>query len=152
MNKKNFYLAMPAALFLIVILVAGCSEPDILDMNLNNYRSLAMHIHPNISIEILGEKITIPQNIGASREFMSVIHTHEANGVLHVESPKPHQFMLGDFFTIWGKPFNESCILDHCIDSNHTLKVLVNGKEAKTFRDTPLLENQHITILYSRMP
>ena len=39
---------------------------------------------------------------------MEVLHTHNADGVIHIEPDTPAQarvYSIGDFFTIWGKPF-----------------------------------------------
>jgi hypothetical protein len=33
-------------------------------------------------------------------------HTHEADGIIHIESPVPHSFTLGEFFDVWGQPLS----------------------------------------------
>lgn len=32
------------------------------------------------------------------------LHTHSADGIIHVESPVQRTYTLGDFFDIWGQP------------------------------------------------
>ncbi len=123
---------------------------DILSVNLREHKNLALHIHPTVEIEILGKPYFIPPNIGISNSGMRVIHTHEQGGVLHVESPYPHQFYLKDFFTVWGKTFNEKCIVNYCTDENHALKVFVNGAQSNLFEAIPLRDGQKIKIVYAQ--
>jgi hypothetical protein len=53
------------------------------------------HIHPVLTINILGEKYTIPDNIGITQKCMSSIHTHEKEeGKLHVEAQVEKAFTL----------------------------------------------------------
>jgi len=41
---------------------------------------------------------------------------------------------LGYFFNQWGKPFNETCILDKCLLTNSSsLKMFVNGERNYDF-------------------
>jgi hypothetical protein len=32
------------------------------------------------------------------------LHTHDATGIIHVESPDARTYTLGNFFDIWGQP------------------------------------------------
>src|SRR3989338_6923441 len=107
----------------VIILLQACSqtEQDVLNLNLQEYKSLALHIHPELEIEVFGEKQIIPGNIGISPEGMKAIHTHEPDRILHVESPYPHQFVIGDFFKIWGERFDSKCIFNLCEDEGHEL-------------------------------
>jgi hypothetical protein len=34
------------------------------------------------------------------------LHTHAADGVIHIESPVQRTYKLGEFFDIWGQPLN----------------------------------------------
>ena len=111
--------------------------------------SLALHIHPTLEIVINGQQQVIPANIGITGRGMRVIHTHDTTGKLHIESPKPFQFHLKDFFTIWGKDFNSTCIFDYCADETHDMKVYANGAEAKEPEQVPLRDLDRIEIIYS---
>jgi len=134
---------------LAVLLTACASQPEnILDINLKDHNKLALHIHPILQIEINGQQQMIPANIGISSEGMRVIHTHDATGTLHVESPTPHQFYLQDFFTIWGKEFSDQCIFQHCENETHDLKMYVNGEESGLFGALPLRDKDIIRIVY----
>jgi len=140
-------------LFLIFLFVlSGCSEKneDLLMIHLTEHKNLALHIHPILEIEILGEKQIIPGNIGISDRGMRVIHTHEPDGILHIESPYPHQFYLADFFTIWGRNFDSSCVFNYCVDENHSLKVFVNGAENDQYWNIALYDKDKIKIVHER--
>jgi hypothetical protein len=107
-----------------------------------------MHIHPHLDIIILGEKQAIPGEIGLSSNYHNVIHTHDPDGILHVESPITRTFYLKEFFAVWDKKFDDRCIFDHCADNEHNLKVYVNDKEDARFGDIVLEDNQNISIVY----
>tara|TARA_Y100000310_G_scaffold302635_1_gene340220 strand:- start:58450 stop:58701 length:252 start_codon:yes stop_codon:yes gene_type:complete len=81
---------------------------------------------------------------------MKVIHTHDATGKLHVGAPFPHQFFLGDFFTILGETFNSECIFDNCIDENHELLVFVDGVKSDKYEKVPLKDGGKIRIVYAK--
>ena len=107
-------------------------------------------MHPAVDIEVLGQKQKIPKGIGITDKFMRVIHTHDETGVLHVESPYPHQFYLKDFFTIWNRTFNSTCIFEYCADGDNTLEVFVNGAKSSDFDNIPLREHDKISIVYRK--
>lgn len=77
---------------------------------------LAVHIHAHLSIFDHGRQIAVPYAIGFVRPFrvengfvdaargIYWLHTHDATGIIHVESPDPRPYTLGNFFDIWGRP------------------------------------------------
>ncbi len=144
-------IKISSILLFLPLLIACTIQPtheEILQLNLKDHNEMALHIHPKIEIEILGEKQTIPENIGITEKGMHAIHTHESDGKLHLESPYPTQFYLKDFFTIWGKTFNKNQIFFYTTDDKHTLKVYLNGKEDNRFSDIPLKDDDVIKIVY----
>ncbi len=151
MQKKYFHYLL---ILLIVAVVAVALWPgkkapgDILSINMMNEKNVIYHIHPKIEIEILGEALEIPPNVGVSPNGMKVIHTHDGSGVIHVESPVVHQFYLKDFFTIWGKTFNSQCIVDNCVDDEHVLEFFVNDVPRTEFENYPLQNEDVLRIVY----
>jgi hypothetical protein len=123
----------------LLFLLAACTSP---------VATSPLHIHPHLEIDILGVKQAIPAGIGLSPNNHSVIHTHEEDGTLHVESSVPRTFYLKEFFNIWGKKFDNQCIFEYCNDAEHELKVYVNGKEDTRFGDIVLEKDQNIRIVY----
>ena len=104
------------------------------------------HIHPHLEIIINGKQQDIPANIGINLACMHPIHTHDASGALHVESPETRDFTLADFFAVWGKPFSKSQILDSAVDGSHIIKVAVNGAPVDTYENTVLRDKDQIVI------
>jgi hypothetical protein len=149
MKKTILFLVM-----IMVIVLIGCSSQskdpkDPLDINLKEHKNVALHIHPTLEIEILGQRQSIPANIGITNAGMRIVHTHDSSGKLHVESPKPIPVYLGNFFTIWGKDFSRDCIFDKCVDEDHTLEMFVNGAENSQFDALLMQDGDQIKIVYS---
>ena len=144
-------LIIAAGLFFMLKALAGTTPDtpeDLLQYTMKEHTNIALHVHPQLEIEILGKQYPIPANIGISEAGMRVIHTHDATGTLHVESPYPHQFSLKDFFTIWGKTFNQQCIFEYCSDEQHELIFTANGIPNDQYENIPLRDLDKIKIIY----
>ena len=74
-----------------------------------------------------GSNSTPPANIGVSGGIwmnhtldpfgptgFSPISTRDSSGTIYIESNYPAVFTFGDFFNIWGEPFNSSCAWYYC--------------------------------------
>lgn len=111
----------------------------------------ALHIHQHIDLSINGQPVAIPSEIGINRieGFISQIHTHDASGIIHVESNAVRTFNLGQFFDIWGVRFTASCIGAYCADTTRMLKVYVNGLLVSGDpRALALAAHQEIMVVY----
>jgi len=108
------------------------------------------HIHPKLRIIIDGVQQNIPTGIGVKPECMNPVHTHESDGTVHVESPIKVDFTLGDFFTIWGKTFNQNQILDSVVSADTRIIVTVNGQVVDTYENTILDDKDEIIINYTK--
>jgi hypothetical protein len=81
---------------------------------------LDFHIHAHLTIFIAGAPRQIPYGIGIAppievestsrgrfaaggAEFFW-LHTHVADGIIHIESPVERTYTLGNFFDIWNEP------------------------------------------------
>jgi hypothetical protein len=77
------------------------------------------HIHAHLTIFVNGAPRQVPAAIGipgasaqntAQGPFISSgtcfywLHTHAADGIIHIESPVQRTYTLGDFFDEWGQP------------------------------------------------
>jgi hypothetical protein len=77
------------------------------------------HIHVHLTVFVNGAARQIPAAIGipgaqaentptgpfiASGSCFYWLHTHAADGIIHIESPVHRTYTLGDFFDIWGQP------------------------------------------------
>lgn len=77
---------------------------------------LNVHIHAHLAIFLNGEQIAVPYAIGVVKPFkvengfvgtgsgIYWLHTHDATGIIHIESPDARAYTLGNFFNIWGRP------------------------------------------------
>ena len=77
------------------------------------------HIHAHLAIFVNGKAWQIPAAIGipgaqaqqtpngpyiATGSCFYWLHTHAADGIIHIESPVQRTYTLGDFFDEWGQP------------------------------------------------
>lgn len=79
---------------------------------------LKVHVHAHLSLFSKGQQIAIPYGIGIVKPFqvnngfvgmgrgIYWLHTHDATGIIHVESPDDRRYTLGNFFDIWGQPLS----------------------------------------------
>ena len=81
---------------------------------------LAFHIHAHLTVFVAGSPRQIPYGVGiapplevestASGPFavggsaFFWLHTHAADGIIHIESPIERTYTLGNFFDIWSEP------------------------------------------------
>lgn len=122
-----------------------------------------IHWHPQLTIYIKGKKQDIPSNIGIGSQYsssrfydsmmdMTDIHTHDASGQLHWEvmqgPTKKGYLRLGNFFEIWGKPFNQNQIFDFTNGGQGKVKMTVNGKDNTEFENYHIQDKDNIEIRY----
>lgn len=133
----------------------------------------AMHRHVLLHIIINNQPVTIPQGIGLPRSqggleatCVRALHTHAADGKIHVESKVLRSYTLGEFFQVWalGQP-DQNIQFDahHLLNkSGGTVEVRVGlpGSDApvSTFENTILVDprspsggsvDNHISVIYT---
>ena len=108
------------------------------------------HIHPQLKIIINGAPQTIPAGIGISLACMHPLHTHDATGTIHVESPEQRDFTLGDFFAVWEKPFSNDQIFDSAADATHEIVMTVDGQPSQEFEQLVFKDKQQIVVEYKK--
>jgi hypothetical protein len=109
---------------------------------------VSYHIHVRLSIVANGERVPIPANIGIAPGCTWPIHTHDAGGTIHIESPVYYPFTLGDFFNVWGKPFDSTRVLDFQVGPRHSLRMFVNGAQNLQFQNYVLQDGDEIQIVF----
>ncbi len=109
-----------------------------------------IHWHPELTIKINGQIQTIPADIGLSPSFHQPVHTHEVDGVIHLENNNPTEsnMKLGFFFQIWAKKFNKDCIFSYCNDDKNSVKMFVNGQPNTDFENYFMKDKDKIEIEY----
>jgi hypothetical protein len=67
-----------------------------------------LHIHAHLTVFVAGRARQIPAGIGIAGPRgvagFSWLHTHAADGIVHIESPVQRTFTLGELFDVWGQP------------------------------------------------
>jgi hypothetical protein len=117
--------------------------------------ALQVHYHAHLDIFDDGQAIPVPPGIGISQKqgLISVLHTHDAGGYIHVEAPQAYDYTLGQFFGVWGLLLNRKCIGGLCAKPGKPLQVWVNGHPFRADPTRLILEDhQEIVIAYGRAP
>ena len=114
-----------------------------------------LHIHQHLDIFVDSQPVQVPQYIGipTSQAFIATMHTHDASGVMHVESPTQQDFYLGQFFDVWGVKFTSSQLGGYTVTTDKPLAVYVNGtKVTGDPRAVKLASHQEIAVVYGSPP
>ncbi|MDQ6932781.1 MAG: hypothetical protein M3160_06360 [Candidatus Eremiobacteraeota bacterium] len=65
-----------------------------------------LHVHGHLALFVNGKQIQVPKYVGFAPQgkppCLYWVHTHDASGIIHIESPVIAPFTLGSFFNIWG--------------------------------------------------
>ncbi len=107
----------------------------------------ALHIHQHLDLYVNGRRVAVPAGIGIGGTLFAPVHTHDASGVIHVESPVQVPYTLGQLFDIWGVRFTRSCLGAYCSGGGASLKVWVDGHLVTgNPRQVQLLEHEEIVV------
>jgi hypothetical protein len=109
---------------------------------------VTQHIHMDLQVFVNGKQEEVPALIGigsdANGTFFSDLHTHDATGIVHLESQTNDRFTLGQFFDVWGVYFTKSCVGSLCTSGDQTLQVFDNGTKVSG-DPTKIVFRQHHT-------
>ncbi len=111
-------IPVPDAPILVGTYRAAVGQP-VDDIACATGEQLAFHVHTHLTIFVHGAARQVPAGVGITppRQAQQTprgvfvdgggcfywLHTHAADGIIHIESPLAHRaFTLGDFFDIWG--------------------------------------------------
>jgi hypothetical protein len=110
------------------------------------------HIHSQLRLTSAGRAVTIPENIGIPQggQCLYWVHTHTADGLIHIEAPVKRTFTLGEFFDIWNQPLSRTKAASLRASPGRTLRITVNGKAWRGDpRTIPLRDHEEIAIANS---
>ncbi|HEY8298181.1 MAG TPA: hypothetical protein VIG32_09185 [Candidatus Baltobacteraceae bacterium] len=90
----------------------------------------AQHVHADLQIFNHGRPLEIPAAIGIPVDAGCLywVHTHSANGIIHIESPVKRAFTLGEFFDIWGPQLSWTRAGAVRAARGARLSIVVNGR------------------------
>jgi hypothetical protein len=117
---------------------------------------LKTHFHAHLSLFYKGEQIAIPAGVGIVGPFSAKdgfvgdgrgfywLHTHDATGIVHIESPDDRTYTLGNFFDIWGQPLDEKTVAG----LTGPVHAFVDGRPyAGKIRDIAFKAHEEITLV-----
>jgi hypothetical protein len=130
-----------------------------LGLNQLSQEQLAFHIHQHLDIFVNGKHVTVPQEIGfgldpstGQPQYITELHTHNALGIVHVESAEQLRYQLGQFFGEWGVRLTGQCLGNFDGGCDH-LEWYVNGVRHIGNPAKLVLENhQEIAIVVGTPP
>jgi hypothetical protein len=117
-----------------------------------SYEGNVDHIHAHLDVLINGQPVAVPGGIGidSRRGTISPLHTHDASGVIHIESPVKRQFSLGEFFSEWQVSLSEDNIGALRAGDGKLVRVFVNGKQRQGNPGAIMLgAHDEIVVLYA---
>jgi hypothetical protein len=101
---------------------------------------LRYHVHARLTILVNGKPRSVPLGVGIGRPLQvdhtprgsfaadgscfSLLHTHAADGIIHIEAPGAAQFRLGQFFAVWGQRLDRT----HLGTARGRVGAYVNGE------------------------
>ena len=133
------------------------------------------HVHAHLDVFVNGAAVKIPGGVGinttdpAVKKFgedgyggipeegcaaacISPLHTHDADGVIHVEAPAVAEFTLGQFFQEMAVRLDASCVGELCAPAT-PVAVYVNGQaQSGNPADIVLEDLQEIAIVVGTPP
>ncbi len=137
---------------------SGATGNTIDGVQCGSSEQLAYHIHTHVQIFVSGTQVQIPAGVGilnpqttqqqgsdyvGSGTCLYWLHTHAADGIIHVESPSKNLYTLGTFFDIWHQPLSTGAVGP---DSG-PVTVYVDGKAyTGNPRDIQLQDKEQIQI------
>lgn len=114
----------------------------------------ALHIHQHLTITVDGAAVSIPADLGidAAKQQISPIHTHDASGIIHVESPTVTSFTLGQVFDEWQQKLGTGQVGAYRDGKDgQTITVYVNRKPfSGDPRSIPLADDEDIDIVVAK--
>ena len=128
-----FYLQIQSTL-------ARAQYPALSDETCDSMEHGTYHIHVHFSIYINGKLLNIPAGIGIAADGSCFywMHTHNEDGIIHIEAPgKVHNVALDDFITIWQEGFSKLNFPPQMLDQTGW-NIWVNGKPFDGVVTSPL--------------
>jgi hypothetical protein len=115
LNLAGIALALAIAGALVAIALSSGSDdgaaaqartaPAVDAIRCDRSEQVLFHIHAHLAVYDDGRPLMVPAGIGIREgSCFYWLHSHTADGVIHIESPVARAFTLGDFFDVWGRP------------------------------------------------
>jgi hypothetical protein len=110
------------------------------------------HFHPHLDILVNGKAVPVAADIGIDQTagVMSELHTHDASGLIHIESPSTNgRYVLGQLFTEWGVRLDREHLGGLTTGSGKSLIAYVDGKRVQgNPAQVELVSHRQITLVF----
>jgi hypothetical protein len=106
----------------------GGTAPEISGIECDVNEFTTYHVHAHLNIRIGGRLYLPPANVGILPTCLYWLHTHQGQGVIHIEAPAPTMFTLGQFFDVWGQPLSSTQVLDATVGQGRSLFMFIDGQ------------------------
>ncbi len=114
----------------------------------------AEHVHTYLALFDRGRQITLPAGIGIPQGAGCLywLHTHNADGFIHIESPVRGSFNVGQFFDVWGPELSWTQAGPLTASHGHRLAIWVDGKRWHGSNPRAIRLQDHETIVIQNGP
>jgi len=121
-------------------------------LGLSDHAGTRIHTHQHLDVFVNGSHVAVPARIGINlaERVVSPIHTHDASGLVHVESPTFRSFSLAEFFGVWGVRLTKMCLGGACGPGQ--LHVFVNGRRVEDPNLALLGRHAEIVVAFGSPP
>jgi hypothetical protein len=159
-KRKYMMIIIPIIIAVAVAGVAGVilykppTAMAISGIECNRAEQLNYHVHSHLDVFVNGVQQQVPSNIGrlSSPSCLYWLHTHSADGIIHVEAPESREFSLGQFLDIWQQTLTNSTGFFDSI-SNMPVAAYVDGQRFEgDYRTIPLESLKEIALVYGTAP
>jgi hypothetical protein len=148
---------VPAAAPVAGLATAATGQP-VDQISCQTSEQIVFHIHAHLAIFVNGKARQVPAAIGVpgaqaqqtpNGPFVATgtcfywLHTHAADGIIHIESPVQRTYTLGEFFDEWGQPLGPAQVGP----ATGRVVALYNGQVYRgSPRDIPLTAHAQIQL------
>jgi hypothetical protein len=158
-NRKYMMIIIPIIVGLAAAGAAGAAfyqapqAAAISGVECNRNEFFNYHVHSHIDVFINGQEGEVPDNIGilSSPSCLYWLHTHDNDGIIHVEAPQTREFTLGQFLDIWEQTRDSAGMFDSVAGMNVT--AYVDGEQFEgNYRDIQLESQKQVILAYGEPP
>jgi hypothetical protein len=121
-------------------------------MGLPGFNETISHTHAWLHVYVDGKQETVPANIGIdpATQTLTALHTHDAEGIVHMEADREFDFTLGQFMAVWGVAFSKDRLGSLTPKGDKQLQVYLNGERVNDPVNVVMPEHGNLVIGYGK--